>query len=90
MIQGSAPKSPGLEQQALTSLSDCAKKFLGQDVTAINIIEQLNEESQNDDIQRLALRLMENALPLAHMNTPNFASAHVPHFGQIDHFAGSH
>jgi hypothetical protein len=90
MIQDSGPTPTDLEQHILTSLSDCARRFLGQDVKAINILEQLSEESQNDDIQRLALRLMENALPLATMNTPIAASAHMPHFGQIDHFAGSH
>lgn len=90
MIQEGTPYRLDSEQQALSSLSDCAMKFLGQDVKAINIIEQLSEEGQNDDIQRLALRLMENALPLANMNTPIAVNAHTPHFGKIDHFAGSH
>jgi hypothetical protein len=90
MMQASMPTSPDMAQKTLTSLSDCAKKFLGQDVKAINIIEQLSEEGQNDDIQRLALRLMENALPLATMNMPIDANAHMPLFGQIDRFAGSH
>jgi hypothetical protein len=90
MIQEGATNREGTEQQAVTSLSDCARKFLGQDVKAINIIEPSSEEGQNDDIQRLTLRLMENALPLASMNTPIAMSPHMPHFGHVDHFAGSH
>jgi hypothetical protein len=90
MIRENTPISPDKESQILTSLSDCAKKFLGQTVKAINIIEQFSEDGQNDDIQRLTLRLMENALPLATMNTSIEMSAHVPRFGQIDRFAGSH
>jgi hypothetical protein len=90
MIQAGTPTPSDIANKTLTSLSDCAMKFLGQDVKAINIIEQLSEECQSDDIQRLALRLMENALPLATMNMPIIASALMPHFGQIDRFAGSH
>jgi hypothetical protein len=90
LTQASMPTPPDMAHKTLTSLSDCAKKFLGQDVKAINIIEQMSEDGQNDDIQRLALRLMENALPLATMYMPIVASAHTPHFGQIDRFAGSH
>ena len=90
MMQDDAPTSPHPQQQTLASLSDCARKFLGQDVRAVNIMEQLGEEGQNDDIQRLTLRLMENALPLANMNTPSAVNSRVPHFGQVDHFAGSH
>ena len=90
MIHDYEPATPDPRQQTLTSLSDCAKKFLGQDVKAINIIEQMSEDGQNDDVQRLALRLMENALPLANMNTPIVVTTRAPHFGQIDRFAGSH
>jgi hypothetical protein len=90
MIQDNPPTSNDLEQQTLTSLSECARKFLGQNVNAINIVEQLSEEGQNDDIQRLTLRLMENAIPLGSINTPIVVNAHKQHFGQIDHFAGSH
>ena len=90
MIQDRAPRLRDQDQQTLTSLSDCAKKFLDQDIKAINIIEQTVEEAQHDDIQRLALRLMENALPLSNMNTPIVLPTQKPHLGQIDHFAGSH
>jgi hypothetical protein len=61
-------------------------------VKALNIIEELSEEIQSEDIQRLALRLMENALTLSGMDAPiaTNASASMAHFGQVDHFAGSH
>jgi hypothetical protein len=90
LIQDGARASSNLEQSALTSLRECAKRFLGQNVLAFDIVEQLNDECQNEDIQHLALRLMENALPLLNMNTVPIVSPHMPHFGQIDHFAGSH
>jgi hypothetical protein len=92
MIQAQPSTSPTLEQPTATSLSECAKRFLGQDVKALNIIEELNEEIQSEDIQRLALRLMENAIALSHMDAPIAASsnASMAHFDQVDHFAGSH
>lgn len=90
MIQNPSSASPALEQQTFASLSDCAKRFLGQDVKALNIVEQLNDEIQNEDVQRLALRLMENALPLKRVGTPPVVNATMPYFGQVDYFAGSH
>ena len=92
MIQAQPSVSPTPELPASASLSECAKRFLGQDVKALNIIEELSEEIQSEDIQRLALRLMENALTLSGMDAPiaTNASASMAHFGQVDHFAGSH
>jgi hypothetical protein len=90
MIQDPPLAPSAAEQPTSTSLSECAKRFLGQDVKALNIVEQLNEESQNEDVQRLALRLMENALPMASVDVPGAVNAPVAHFGQVDHFAGSH
>jgi hypothetical protein len=92
MIQAQTSTSPTLEPPTATSLSECAKRFLGQDVKALNIIEDLSEEIQSEDIQRLALRLMENALALSNMDAPIAAGANasMAHFDQVDHFAGSH
>jgi hypothetical protein len=90
MIQDPPSAPSTLEQPTSASLSECAKRFLGQDVKALHIVEQLNEESQNEDIQRLALRLMENALPLASMDVPGAVRAPMAHFGQVDRFAGTH
>ena len=90
MIQDQSHALRVLDQQTFRNLSDCAKKFLDQDVKALSIVEQLDGEHQNDDIQSLALRLMENALPLENGNTLPTLNSHVPHFRQVDHFAGSH
>ena len=90
MIQDSAPSLDDSEHSTLANLEDCARRFLRQEVRALSIVEQLNDGSPNDDIQRLALRLIENALPLDNVNSPLVVNTRVPHYGQIDHFAGSH
>ena len=90
LIHELSPETPEQAHQPIASLTECAKKFLGQDVRAISIVEQFCEEKQNDDIQQLALRLMESALPLMTIDAPFTVNSGMSHFGQIDHFAGSH
>ena len=90
MIQDPQPASPEFDNRTGASLCDCAKRFLGQEVKALNIVEQLGEESPNADIQCLALRLMESALPMSNLEAPYAWHARVSHFGPVDHFSGSH
>lgn len=46
------------------SLGECARNFLGYDVKPFRIESPLDESTAGDEVQRLALRLMENALVL--------------------------
>lgn len=46
------------------SLSDCARNFLGYEVNALNIAATSDEDRPCVGIQRLALRMLESAIPL--------------------------
>jgi hypothetical protein len=46
------------------SLSDCARNFLGYEVNALTISAPADHELPCSEIQHLALRLLESALPL--------------------------
>jgi len=74
-----------------TSLSECAKNFLGYDVKAINIAAPADEEPPCRKIQGLALRLLENAMPLrTGFLTAMPEAGGVHHLHADDPFAGSH
>ncbi len=45
-------------------LQECAKVFLGYRLDALTIQAQQPEEQVTDDVHRLAMRLLENAMPL--------------------------
>jgi hypothetical protein len=45
-------------------LQDCAETFLGYTVKPLTIVASARAESSRDDINRLALQLLENAVPL--------------------------
>jgi len=90
MISESSPDSPTHPQSVCASLSECAKRFLGHEVKALDIAEQLGEEPLYGETQRLALRLLESAVTLNAGHQPKVLDARVAHFGHIDHFAGSH
>jgi hypothetical protein len=77
-------------QAVAASLSECARRFLGQEISALDLAEQHGDEALQGETQRLALRLLESAMPLNASKLPRVAATHVAHFGQIDHFAGSH
>lgn len=70
-----------------TTLSQCAKNFLGYDVNALNIASSSDEDSPSIDMQHLALRMLENAIAL---------EQHAPIAGPppvamgAAHFTGSH
>jgi len=87
MISESPPDSPTHPQSVCASLSECAKRFLGQDIKALDIKEQPGDEPLYGETQSLALRLLENAVTL---NPARLPKARVAHFGHVDHFAGSH
>lgn len=90
MISESSPSSPMPAQSVAASLSECAKRFLGQEIKALDLAEQHGDEAMHGETHRLALRLLEGALPLNTGKLHNAAVVHVAHLGQVDHFTGSH
>jgi len=90
MIAEPSNFSPVPAQSVAASLSECAKRFLGQDIKAVDLTEQHGDEALHGETHRLALRLLEGAVPLNASRQPGMATTRVAHFGQVDHFAGSH
>lgn len=80
-----------LPHSASTGLSECAKKFLGHEVRALDIMEAQDDAPLYGKIQRLALRLLESAVPLRADPLPLGATRDpATHLRPMDQFAGSH
>ena len=60
------------------SLGECAKNFLGYDVKPIKIVARSDDTPAGDDLQRLALRLLESAIPLASRSAMAMGSIYRP------------
>lgn len=73
----------------LSGLSECAKKFLGYRLKTVDIAEPQVNVAPCDAIQRLALRLLESAIPLG-VTQPTAALLRTPSLGNTAQFAGSH
>lgn len=71
------------------SLQDCAMAFLAHQVTPLPICVQLVDGRPSDDMHRLALRLLENALSLGH-NTPYLTAPSHQRISGSYPFARSH
>lgn len=78
---GAQPGSVG------ASLRECAKNFLGHEVNALTIATPSQDDQPCADMQRLALRMLENALALS-PDLSDFPSRAHPH--GASHFARSH
>ncbi len=75
----------------VTNLGECARNFLGYETRSINITTPVGEEPPYGEMQRLALRLLESAMPLNSRNLmPMSGDATMEVYKQIDNFAGSH
>lgn len=72
------------------SLSECARRFLGQEMKTLTIVERQSEDELNSEIQGLALRLLESGVSMGVDSFPIATDARVTHFGLVDQFAGSH
>lgn len=89
MIQEHGPTSPS--HPASAGLSECARKFLGHEVQALDIVESQGDAPLHGEIQRLALRLLESAVPLrADPFSLGAARDSATKLRPIDPFAGSH
>lgn len=87
LVQNSAPSGAVKLRPVATTLSECAKNFLGYEVNALNIAASSEDETLGIDIQHLALRMLENAIALEQRGAigthPNIAASAA-------HFTGSH
>lgn len=73
---------------AATTLSECAKNFLGFEVNALNIAAPCEDDRPCSDIEHLALRMLEDSValkPALAMGAP-----HTTLQGGLGHFTGSH
>ncbi len=79
-------------QQSPTSagLSECAKKFLGHELKTLDIVEQQADAAPCQEVQRLALRLLESAVPLGATSAPRGAMHKVTSGSNFSQFAGSY
>lgn len=87
MIEGRHRASNQQMGTVAHNLSDCARNFLGFEVNALDITRPDDDDRPCADIQRLALRMLESALPLT-TDVPEVAS-YTQH-SSMNHFAGSH
>jgi hypothetical protein len=95
MMKDKGPVSNNVSLPTPSSLSICAKRFLGYDVSPLNISEQQEDAIDGSDIQRLALKLLEGAILLGPDQSPidmqiHYSQSHLENLGRVDHFAGSH
>jgi len=90
MIQDQNSGSAAAQPSVSAGLSECAKKFLGHDVKALDIKEQSEDSPLYGDIQRLALRLLESAVVLGTGYLPIGTSGRAAHAAPFDRPAGRH
>ncbi len=90
MLQDSDLHSPPSSLSASTGLSACAKRFLGCECKTLNIREQRGEPQPCAEVQSLALRLLENAMPLGKKTASDGAGLRLPQVRDFDQFAESH
>lgn len=90
MVQEPVNALPKAHPPASSSLSECAKKFLGYDASILTIQERCGEDALFNEFQGLALRVLESALALEPACLTIAAENRLTHFGHVDHFAGSH
>ncbi|MBK6998588.1 MAG: hypothetical protein IPH35_00945 [Rhodoferax sp.] len=80
-----------MAHSSVTNLGECAKNFLGYETRSINITTSAGDELPHGEMQRLALRLLESAMPLNSRNLmPMAGDATMEAYKQVDNFAGSH
>ncbi len=89
MLQESSLLASPQRPNASSGLSECAKKFLGYQLKTVDIVEPQVNVAPCDAIQRLALRLLESAIPLG-VTQPTAALLRTPSLGTTAQFAGSH
>lgn len=66
---GSNTVHPSVTQLPVHHLQECALSFLGYRLDALTIEAQQPDDQITDDIHRLAMRLLENAMPLSRLAT---------------------
>lgn len=79
LVQAASPAASPKVHGVVSSLSDCARIFLGFEVNAFDVTSSNDDDRPCATIQRLALRMLESALPLT-TDMPNTPS-YPPHPG---------
>jgi hypothetical protein len=90
MLQEPTPFVSAQRAPAATGLSACAKRFLGHELKTLSISAQKANAGPCGEVQRLALRLLESAVPLA-LKSDTVGGLHrTTSLGNFAQFAGSH
>ena len=64
IVANKGPDAPLAAHSQVDNLQACAMTFLGYQIDPLTILAHQTEDRISNDIQRLALRLLENAMPL--------------------------
>ena len=87
LVQSPEPLSKSKLKAIAVTLSDCARNFLGYDVNALNISAPADDDRLCADMQRLALRMLEDGVPL---NKDTLVTAPYAQRNSPSHFTGAH
>lgn len=79
-----------LQPPVSAGLSECAKRFLGHELKTLDIAAQHTDAAPCEEIQRLALRLLESAVPLGAKSAPVGVMNRATYQGNFAQIAGSH
>jgi len=89
MLRDPSLPAPAHHPTTSAGLSECAKRFLGHELKTLTIAEWQTDVAPCDAVQRLALRLLESAVPLdAQAQTATIWRN--PSKGDSAQFVGSH
>ena len=64
IVVDSGPDLPEMGRPEVDNLQQCAMEFLGYQVEPLTIRARQPKDRDSNDVSRLALRLLENAMPL--------------------------
>jgi len=82
-----ADRSPDAGGAVASNLCDCAKNFLDFEMHIVTIVAPAGEDHPSMDVQRMALTMVENAVPLGNVWSRQAAQARAPLTSGI---SGSH
>lgn len=83
MMQASGSRSAMAPGTVATNLSECARNFLGYELSTLTVMASLDAPEVRTQMRRLCMRLLENALPLERPSLALSATAHRANAGLI-------
>jgi len=88
MVHASAPNFSSMSRDLCKNLRQCAMTFLGHELDTVTVqVQRLEEHMFSSDMHTLALRLLENAMPL---HRPSTLAASPLLTGSNEKMLGSH